>query len=107
MNKRFLALFATLSILATSTFSFVLATQAPNSGVSGETGSGTGDIGGSVPPTSGEIVPNPDPIVSGDISDEESGEVITLVAYGDEIEIDKNTILTTYAWYISAYECNK
>ena len=103
MNKRFLALFATLAILATSTFSFVLATQASGSVVSGETGAGTGSTGGTgdtggtggtVPPTSGEIVPNPTPSTSGDISGEESGEVITLVAYGDEIEIDKNTILT-------------
>lgn len=109
MNKRFLALFATLSILATSTFSFVLATQVSGSVVSGETGAGgtgtgtdsgntgTGNAGtGSgntgTGNTSGELVPNP--TISGDVSGEESGEVITLVAYGDEIEIDKNTILT-------------
>lgn len=109
MKKRIFTLFTVVAILSSFSINFIYATSQPgNTTVSGETGNGTGTtptVSGDVTPTptpSGDLVPNisgdatPDDSgdISGDISGDVSGEVITVTAYDEEIEIDKNTILT-------------
>lgn len=111
MKKRFLALLTTIAILSSLTINFVFATSTPGTGVSGSvsgeiSGEGTGSTPGVITPTpavSGEIsgdIPGDTSgevsgEISGEVSGEASGEEITLTALNDEIEIDKNTILTS------------
>lgn len=123
MKKRILTLFTVIAILSTFSMNFIFATSTPSTGtgtptVSGEAGSsgepgtdtGTGGnttptvsgdqtptttpSGDLVPNVSGDTTPNVSGDISGDISGDVSGEVITVTAYDEQIEIDKNTILT-------------
>lgn len=99
MKKRFLSLFTALSILTTFTINFVLAVSTETPSVSGEvTPPPTSGEVTPTPPVSGEVTPIPSgdvtPPVSGDISGDVSGEVITVTAFDENIEIDRNTILT-------------
>ena len=121
MKKRILTLFTVLAILSSFSMNFIFATSSPTTGtetptVSGEAGTGDGtgtDTSGSTTPTvsgdqtptttpsgdlvpniSGDATPNVSGDISGDISGDVSGEIITVTAYDEKIEIDKNTILT-------------
>lgn len=117
MKKRILTLFTVIAILSTFSMNFIFATSEPTTDtetptVSGETGTGgstapivSGDqtptttpSGDLVPNISGDTTPNVSgdvtPDISGDISGDVSGEIITVTAYDEQIEIDKNTILT-------------
>jgi len=104
MKKRFLALLTTFAILTTFNINFVYA-------VSTETPSDTTVVSGEITPSpsvSGEVTPAPtvsgdvtppasDDIsgdTSDDISGDISGEVITVTAFDENLEIDRNTILT-------------
>lgn len=106
MKKRFLALFTTIAILSSLSINFVFAvsTTTPSTDASGNpltpTISGeqntpvSGEQTPTIPTVSGDISGEISGDISGEISGDISGEVITVTAFDEEIEIDRNTILT-------------